>query len=78
MPIVDVIDIPTQILQDVFAVSVLTDDSGKADALSTALYNMSLEEGMEFVDSHDNLEAMWVYHDGTKVYSKHFEESIPK
>ena len=60
------------------AVSVLTDDSGKADALSTALYNMSLEEGMEFVDSHDNLEAMWVYHDGKKVYSKHFEESIPK
>ena len=58
------------------AVSVITDDSGMADALSTALYNMTLEEGMEFVDGMDNVEAMWVYHDGTKVYSKHFEESI--
>lgn len=60
------------------AVSVLTDDSGAADALSTALYNMTLEEGMDFVNSHDNIEAMWVYHDGKKVYSDHFEESIPK
>ena len=60
------------------AVSILTDDSGMADALSTAIYNMTLEEGMEFVDNLDNVEAMWVYHDGTKVYSKHFEESIAK
>ncbi len=58
------------------AVSVITTDSGKADALSTALYNMSLEEGLEFVNSDDTIEAMWVYHDGTKVYSDHFEESI--
>ncbi|MCR5195147.1 MAG: FAD:protein FMN transferase [Pseudobutyrivibrio sp.] len=60
------------------AVSILTDDSGAADALSTAVYNMTLEEGMEFVNSLDNVEAMWVYHDGTKVYSEHFEESIVK
>jgi len=60
------------------AVSVLTDDSGMADALSTALYNMTIDEGLEFVNSHDNIEAMWVYHDGTKVYSDHFEESIVK
>lgn len=60
------------------AVSVLTDDSGKADAYSTALYNMTLEEGMDFVNSQSDVEAMWVYHDGTKVYSDHFEESIVK
>ena len=60
------------------AVSVLTDDSGMAYALSTALYNMTIDEGLEFVNSHDNIEAMWVYHDGTKVYSDHFEESIVK
>ena len=58
------------------AVSILTDDSGTADALSTAIYNMSLEEGMDFINSLDNVEAMWVHHDGTKVYSEHFEESI--
>ncbi|MBO6130136.1 MAG: FAD:protein FMN transferase [Pseudobutyrivibrio sp.] len=60
------------------AVSVITNDSGTADALSTALYTMSLEEGMEFINSLEDVEAMWVYHDGTKVYSDHFEESIAK
>ncbi len=60
------------------AVSILTDDSGKADALSTAIYNMTLEEGMDFVNGLDGVEAMWVYHDGSKVYSEHFEESIVK
>jgi thiamine biosynthesis lipoprotein len=39
---------------------------------------MTIDEGLEFVNSHDNIEAMWVYHDGTKVYSDHFEESIVK
>lgn len=60
------------------AVSILTNDSGKADAYSTALYNMTLEEGLEFVNSQDDVEAMWVYHDGKKVYSDHFEGSIVK
>ena len=60
------------------SVSVLTDDSGTADALSTALYNMTIEEGMDFVNSRNDVEAMWVYHDGTIVYSDHFEESIAK
>ena len=56
------------------AVSILTKDSGEADALSTALYNMSLEGGMAFVNGRDDIEAMWVFHDGKKVYSDHFEE----
>ncbi|MCR4999741.1 MAG: FAD:protein FMN transferase [Lachnospiraceae bacterium] len=60
------------------AVSIITKDSGKADALSTALYNMTLEEGQAFVASQDDVEAMWVYHDGTKVYSEHFQESTVK
>ncbi|MBQ1472556.1 MAG: FAD:protein FMN transferase, partial [Lachnospiraceae bacterium] len=60
------------------AVSIITKDSGKADALSTALYNMSLEEGMEFVNAQPDVEAMWVFHDGKKVYSDHFEESTVK
>ncbi|MCR5754594.1 MAG: FAD:protein FMN transferase [Acetatifactor sp.] len=58
------------------AVSLITDDSGEADAFSTAIYNMTLEEGLAFVNSREGLEAMWVYHDGSKVYSDHFEESI--
>lgn len=57
-------------------VSVITDDSAKADALSTALFNMTIEEGQAFVEKLDNVEAMWVYHDGTKEYSKNFKDSI--
>ena len=62
---------------DEFAqVSVLASDSGLADGLSTALFNMSYEAGNALINSLENTEAMWVYHDGTIVYSKHFEESI--
>ncbi|WP_033154507.1 FAD:protein FMN transferase [Pseudobutyrivibrio ruminis] len=57
-------------------VSILTDDSGMADAFSTAVYNMTLEEGLEFVNSHDGVEAMWVDHEGNIYYSDNFEESI--
>ena len=54
----------------------LASDSGLADGLSTALFNMSYEAGNALINSLENTEAMWVYHDGTIVYSKHFEESI--
>ena len=57
-------------------VTVLTNDSAKADALSTALFNMTIEEGQKFIKSLDNVEAIWVYHDGTVVYSEHFKDSV--
>ena len=53
-------------------VSVITDDSGLADSYSTALYTMTYEEGLEFVEKRDNVEAMWIMHDGTKRYSEGF------
>jgi len=62
---------------DEFAqVSIITDDSARADAYSTAVYNMSLEDGLEFVNSRDGVEAMWVDHDGNITYSNGFEASI--
>ncbi|MCR4695051.1 MAG: FAD:protein FMN transferase [Pseudobutyrivibrio sp.] len=54
------------------AVSIITDDSGKADAYSTAIYNMSYEEGLAFAKDHPGLEIMWVYHDGSKKYTDGF------
>lgn len=57
-------------------VSIITNDSGKADAYSTAVYNMSIEEGLDFVNSREGVEAMWVYHNGDIVYSDNFEASI--
>lgn len=41
-------------------VSVVFEDSGVADALSTALFSMELEEGKALVNSLPNTQAMWV------------------
>ena len=56
------------------SVSVLTDDSGLGDAVSTALFLMDYEEGKQLVESIENVEAMWVLPDGKQQYSSGFEE----
>lgn len=58
------------------AVSIITDDSGLADALSTALFNMPYEDGLKLINSIDNAEAIWVYEDGSIKYSDNFEDHI--
>ncbi len=59
--------------ENYLSVSVLTDDSGLADALSTSLFLMEYEDGEKLVESLENVEAMWVFPDGTKKYSKDFK-----
>ena len=49
------------------SVSVQTADSGCADALSTALFNMDPEEGMAFAEGLEGVEALWVLPDRTIV-----------
>lgn len=56
------------------SVSVLCKDSGKADALSTALFNMSYERGAVLVKELENVEAMWVLPDGEQRFSESFEK----
>lgn len=69
-----IINPQTLLPADTFSsVTVITPDSGIADALSTTLFNMSLEEGMQFVKEQDQVEAMWVSEDGTIAYSDGFE-----
>lgn len=53
-------------------VSIVTNDSGRADAFSTAVFNMSLEEGQAFIAGLSGVEAMWVLQDGSVVYSDNF------
>lgn len=60
------------------SVSVLNEDAGIGDALSTALFNMTLEEGQALVQSLDDTEAMWILPDGSKAYSEHFQDYIKK
>lgn len=58
------------------AVSIITYDSGLADALSTALFNMPYEDGLKLINSIKNAEAIWVYEDGTVKYSDNFKDYI--
>ena len=57
-----------------WAVSVWTADSGLADALSTALFVMSLDEGKALVEGWPGVEALWVQKDGTLEYSSEWPE----
>lgn len=54
------------------SVSVVCKDSGLGDALSTALFCMTEEEGRILIESVPDAEAMWVYADGTQTYSSGF------
>ncbi len=51
------------------SVTVITEDSGLADALSTALFCMELEKGLSLVSSLDGVEAVWVRSDGGVIKS---------
>lgn len=57
---------------DYASVTILSRDSGMADALSTAVFNMSLEQGQELIEALGDTEALWVMPDGTEVMSAGF------
>ena len=54
------------------SVSILCRDSGLADCLSTAVFNMEFEDGKALIESMDNVEAMWMFEDGREEYSSGF------
>ena len=54
------------------SVSVVCGSSADGDALSTALFCMSVEEGRALVQSMDGVEALWILVDGTQVESDGF------
>ena len=54
------------------AVSIICKDSGMADALSTTVYNMPYEQGLALIESLPDVEALWVYQDGTMKQSSGF------
>lgn len=51
------------------SVSIFAKDSGLADALSTALFCMSYEEGKALADSIDGVEVVWITFDGTILHT---------
>lgn len=57
------------------SVTILCDDSGLADALSTALFLLPLEDGQKLLGSVD-AEAMWVDAEENRYYSSGFQDTI--
>ncbi len=55
-----------------WAVSIVTQDSGLADALSTALFTLSIEDGQALLATFENVGALWVALDGTITESENF------
>lgn len=49
------------------SVTVVTKDSGLADTLSTALFNMDYESGVELLSTLDNVSVIWVTKDGEVI-----------
>ena len=60
------------------SVSVICNNSADGDGLSTALFCMTIEEGMEFVNSLDGVEALWVANDETVYKSDNFDKFVSK
>ncbi len=55
------------------SVSVVCKDSALADALSTALFSMPIEEGLALVDRMDGVAALWLFADGSIRTSSQFD-----
>ncbi len=55
------------------SVTVITKDSALADALSTALFCMTYEEGLASLDTFsDDIQVLWIYKDGTQISTDGF------
>ena len=61
------------------SVTIITANSGLADALSTALFSMSYEDGLNLINMMSiSVEVLWISHDGTQRYTPGFENLIKK
>lgn len=56
------------------SVSLIVEDSGLGDALSTALFCMDLSDGLQLIESLPGAEALWLLADGTIHTSSGFSD----
>lgn len=75
-----IIDKDTLMPSDYFSsVTILTKNSGLADALSTALFSMSYEDGLLLLEKiEEEVEVLWIEKDGTQLMTEGFTKYIAK
>lgn len=59
---------------DLSSVTILSDKSLDGDALSTTCFALGLKDGLEYVNSRNDIDAIFVDSKGTIHYSKHFKK----
>lgn len=64
--------------EGLLSVSVVCPHSGLGDALSTALFCMTVEEGQALVESLPDVEALWVAENGTQTVSSGWNQYVKK
>lgn len=60
------------------SVTIVTRDSGRADAYTKAIFNLPLAEGQAFIAQLPDTEALWVTFDGEMIYSNGFLDMVGK
>lgn len=74
-----IIDTKTLMPSNYFAsVSIFAKDSGMADALSTALFCMTYEEGLALVKEIGDVEVLWIDNEGNMTYTDGLKDVIKK
>lgn len=58
------------------SVTIICENSKKADSLSTAVFSMPYEQGKTLIDNLDNTEAVWIFDNGDIKYTENFEKFL--
>ncbi len=63
---------------EILGITIITPSATDGDALSTVIYSLGLEKGMEMVESLDDVEAIFIMRDNTIYVSTGAEKSFDK